>query len=258
MAGGKNINSGWSSGNLIFENEAASTSSQIAFGVDGIGIDIKFFGDTEGAYMLWDYSADTLVFAGGAKMGNGTSGVPLILTAATPIETHYFTYAGTSGSTSAEPVLFNTVMTGAGGVGGRVRVNLETNVVLGGWANAFKASVDCKTNGKATGLMSVINAELVLPGGTLTGLGTFGVYEAEIVCPASWAGNLPVSFFYLAASGATVTNFDTCGYLFDINGVTSGATSFWYTGTSSATGDNAIRIRVNGADKWLLVADDAS
>ena len=41
--------------------DAAFTS-----GVDGQGYDTKFFGDTSGAYMLWDTSADDLVFAGAA------------------------------------------------------------------------------------------------------------------------------------------------------------------------------------------------
>jgi len=35
-------------------------------GVDGQGYDTKFFGDTSSAYMLWDTSADDLVFAGAA------------------------------------------------------------------------------------------------------------------------------------------------------------------------------------------------
>jgi len=41
--------------------DAAFTS-----GVDGQGYDTKFFGDTSGAYMMWDTSADDLVFVGAA------------------------------------------------------------------------------------------------------------------------------------------------------------------------------------------------
>jgi len=187
----------------------------------------------------------------------GNSTYPLVHTAGTPVMASYATCSSTSGSTSAQPWLFNTAMTGAGGVGGRMRINLDVNVALGGWANALKCSVDCKTNGRAAGLLTVINAELTMPG-SAGGAGTYAVYEAEVVCPASWTGTNNVSIFYIAASGATVTNFDTYGYLFDISGVTSGATSFWYTGTTAGTGDNVIRIRVNGADKWLLVADDVT
>ena len=36
------------------------------FGVDDTGVDVKFFGATSGAYVLWDESADKLLTAGGA------------------------------------------------------------------------------------------------------------------------------------------------------------------------------------------------
>tara|TARA_R110001592_G_scaffold120212_1_gene324130 strand:+ start:876 stop:3008 length:2133 start_codon:yes stop_codon:yes gene_type:complete len=43
--------------------DAAFTS-----GVDGQGYDTKFFGDTSGAYIMWDTSADDLVFVGAAGL----------------------------------------------------------------------------------------------------------------------------------------------------------------------------------------------
>jgi len=41
-------------------------SGATTFGVDDTGIDVKFFGDTASAYLLWDTSADKLLTAGGA------------------------------------------------------------------------------------------------------------------------------------------------------------------------------------------------
>ena len=38
----------------------------VQVGVDGSGHDVKFFGDTSGAYMLWDESSNDLEFAGAA------------------------------------------------------------------------------------------------------------------------------------------------------------------------------------------------
>jgi hypothetical protein len=38
----------------------------VTVGVNGTGKDVKFFGDTSGAYILWDESADKLLTAGGA------------------------------------------------------------------------------------------------------------------------------------------------------------------------------------------------
>ena len=45
---------------------ASQFSSTVTVGVDDTGYDVKFFGDTASAYMLWDTSADDLVLAGAA------------------------------------------------------------------------------------------------------------------------------------------------------------------------------------------------
>jgi hypothetical protein len=53
----------------------ASTSNTISnmnFGADGNGVDVKMFGDTASAYALWDASADNLVFSGTAGLNFGT------------------------------------------------------------------------------------------------------------------------------------------------------------------------------------------
>ena len=102
------------------------------------------------------------------EMGNST--IPLSAAYDQKALAIYTTSGSTDASTSFEPVYISTILTGAGQVGGRVRVNLSTDVVLGGWANAFKASVDCNTSGASTGLLSVICAEMNLPksaGGSL-------------------------------------------------------------------------------------------
>jgi len=54
------VKSDWSSGNLRFKQ--VNSSGQIHFGVDDTGLDVKFFGATASSYMLWDESADQLVF----------------------------------------------------------------------------------------------------------------------------------------------------------------------------------------------------
>jgi len=56
------VKSKWSSGNLIFHEDPNNRGGQIIFGEDGDGLDVKFRGDTSGAYMLWDESADKLLF----------------------------------------------------------------------------------------------------------------------------------------------------------------------------------------------------
>ena len=47
---------------------AIQVDNTITVGVDDTGYDVKFFGDTASAYMLWDTSTDDLVLAGAANL----------------------------------------------------------------------------------------------------------------------------------------------------------------------------------------------
>ena len=173
----------------------------------------------------------------------------------------YFTCASVNGSTSFEPVLINTVMTGIGQVGGRVRVNMETNVRLGSWANAFKASIDFKTAGGVTGLGSAICAEMTLPGGA-AGTGTLGVLELEVVCPLSWTSSQLVSLIYAENSGSTKAKFVTEGYLMNLTGmgtpVDDTVAIFHYVKPSTTViQTHGLRILVDGVAYDILLAASA-
>ena len=63
------VKSKWVSGNLVFEKVGTGAATGIHFGVDGTGLDVKFFGTTSGKYMLWDQSADKLIILGTADLG---------------------------------------------------------------------------------------------------------------------------------------------------------------------------------------------
>ena len=53
---------------LTLANGALTVKGTITTGVDDAGFDVKFFGDTASAYMLWDTSADDLILAGAAGL----------------------------------------------------------------------------------------------------------------------------------------------------------------------------------------------
>ena len=64
---------------------AVQIDSTVTVGVDDTGYDVKFFGATSGAYMLWDESADDLVLAGDAGIDlegdidvNGTANLDVV------------------------------------------------------------------------------------------------------------------------------------------------------------------------------------
>ena len=60
---------------------ATQIDATVTVGVDDTGYDVKFFGATSGAYMLWDESEDDLILGGGADLK--VDGV-LTLTGSTP------------------------------------------------------------------------------------------------------------------------------------------------------------------------------
>ncbi len=63
-----NVESKWVSGNLVFKEKVVGSGAAIHFGEDDDGLDVKFFGATASAYMLWDESADELIFGAGASI----------------------------------------------------------------------------------------------------------------------------------------------------------------------------------------------
>jgi hypothetical protein len=61
---------------------ATQIDATVTVGVDDTGYDVKFFGATAGAYMLWDESADDLILGGAAGLSvNSTALVTGVLTA---------------------------------------------------------------------------------------------------------------------------------------------------------------------------------
>ena len=62
---------------------AVQIDNTVTVGVDDTGYDVKFFGATASAYMLWDESADDLILAGAARVVVPASGLVIGSTAVT-------------------------------------------------------------------------------------------------------------------------------------------------------------------------------
>ena len=131
-----------------------------------------------------------------------------------------------------------------------------SNVKTGEWVNAIFGQLDYSTDGLAHGVGSAICAEISLPGSSVV-RGTYYAWQTEIDCPANCAMNgNPIAVMSISVWGNNKTQFDDVGLLFDIGGVSAGSEKFWDTSASAATGDNTLKIRVGGAFKYILVADD--
>ena len=71
----------------IDENKLSTFSGAITVGVDDTGHDVKFFGATASAYMLWDESADDLILAGAAGLSVAGATATAALTASGIVKT---------------------------------------------------------------------------------------------------------------------------------------------------------------------------
>ena len=185
------------------------------------------------------------IFADGLELGTTGGGRALDIDVSS---------ASTNASSSVEPVRMVSTMTGTGGVGGRALFKMDTEVVLGGWANALKGYTDFGTAGSVTGLGSAVLAELRLPAKTLTG-GNYAPMEIELVTQASGTtGGTPVSFIHAQVSGDSTANTDyqTTGYVMSLQGLGSASSSsILQANTDQPT--HALRILIGSTPYYLLM-----
>lgn len=244
----------------------ASGDSDGDFDDNGFLFSIK--GLTAGADHLLSLTSQTLRLGVGTTtrylvlsqsqdgLGLGNSTTAQSYTAGTPPVALYFTNAGTSGSTNAEPFYLKSILTGTGQVGGRARFHTYTNVTVGGWVNALKGYMEFGSSGKNTGLASAICAEMLMPNANMGSGGVYFPLEVEYVAGGTslvTAGSLTgnhAGFIYMAASGDADGDFDDNGYLFHITGLTSGSGHLFYA-NKSVPFDAYLKIGVGTATYYI-------
>jgi hypothetical protein len=150
------------------------------------------------------------------------------------------------------------IMTGASALtqSEAFRASLTSNVQLGNWACGICAVIDLQTVGHVTGLIGVVCAELNMPAGAVPGgRGTYWAYEAEINLPTNYVGGgVPMAVIGVNVWGAAKTQFDTSGFLFDINGPATTASGFFYLADLTVTkADGLLKIRINGVTYYMFI-----
>jgi len=192
-----------------------------------------------------------------AAFNIGSSGSEITYTEGTPAFTLYATCASTSGSTSAEPFYLKSIMTGAGGVGGRARFHLYTNVALGSWSNALKAYAEYGANGKTTGMGSALCAEIQLSAGTTSG--TYAPLEVELNAASGASTGTATGFIYCNAGGTGKdTVIDASAYLFVLGAELDAASGrFINTDITTHTAYAGIPIYIDGVGKRYLAVVSA-
>jgi len=164
----------------------------------------------------------------------------------------------TSGSSSFESLVVQTTMTGVGGVGGRARFELDTNVALGSWANALKAQIEFGAAGRVNGLGSAFVAEMILSAGCSQG--NYAPLELELGLPAGALTGTATAMIYASVYGDAAATFDTNGYILNLAGVTVAGGKVAATGTITNINEvtHGLRVKIAGADYYLLAATAAN
>jgi hypothetical protein len=139
------------------------SNGAINVGVDDTGYDVKFFGDTASAFMLWDASADDLILGGAAGLSvNSAALVTGVLT----------TTAATVFNGGFASNALSTINTSSSGVQPLLTLSQADNTSGNTWGIDFK-----RTTGSASGdLVAKIHANR--EGGDATGI-TFGINKAD-------------------------------------------------------------------------------
>jgi hypothetical protein len=206
-----------------------------------------------GNFTYGNAASDVLSVTGLLKVG--TSGTNLTHTAGTPQFQVYTTNAGTSGSTSAEPVLVYTTLTGIGQVGGRARFFMTSNVALGGWSNALKGEVTYGASGRTTGLGTAVCAEMTLSAGTTSG--TYAPLEIELNLGSGAKIGTNTSFMYLSANGADIATFQGAGgYLMNIQGLGSATAGEIFDTCIATPPSHSLRILIGTTPYYILLTDN--
>lgn len=200
-------------------------------------------------------SGTELAFLDGVTAGTSAASKALVLDASEELNWTY-TSASTSGSVSVEPLNLDTTLTGIGGVGGRAKFTLTTNVALGGWSNALKGEVTYGASGRTDGLGSAIVAEMTLSAGTSSG--TYAPLELELNLGTGALTGTATSLVYGSVNGADAGTFDTNGFVLNIAGLTAGASNTFRTGLTAATINAAttaaLRVKIGATTYFIPLA----
>ena len=170
---------------------ATQIDATVTVGVDGTGHDVKFFGDTASAYMLWDQSRDDLILGGAAQLGIGTAtpGHPLHISEAADGTKIQLTRGGIS--EHAISIGNSPVLTGVGAGG------LEIISLNGGAAADFAVG---KTGGNEP-LLHLVNTGYAHFLGAADVRVTLGTQGTAGTNDSNWIRGNGTALSYNSASG---------------------------------------------------------
>ena len=187
---------------------AVQIDATLTVGVDDQGYDVKFFGDTASAYLLWDTSADKLLTAGGAVID---------------IVKDKLLIGGTAVTTTAAELNVLDAVT-AGTVSASLGVVVDSNKDIGSFRNVTltgeldAGSLDVSGDADIDG---TLEADAITLGGTALGslyspiAGSSSITTTGTVTSGTWSGVIDGSCTMTVGSDATGDMYyrDASGHL---------------------------------------------
>jgi hypothetical protein len=124
-------------------NAATQIDATVTVGVDDTGYDVKFFGATAGAYMLWDESADDLILGGAAGLSVNSAALVTGVLTTTAATVFNGGFASNANSTVGGTLGVTGVVTANAGVvvdteGSEAAANV---IDIGANGNEFKSAI---------------------------------------------------------------------------------------------------------------------
>ena len=207
-------------------NAATQIDATVTVGVDDTGYDVKFFGATAGAYMLWDESADDLILGGAAGLSvnsaatvGGTLGVTGVVTANAGVVVDNFTLDGTTLALSS----------------GDLTLDVAGDIIL----DAGGAQLRFHDDGADIGVISNESNNLIIK---------TQVSDADILFKGNDGGSTITALTLdMSDAGTAIFNHDIT---LAANGI--------FTATSTSSGDYVRLYGSGGTGKWDIYGSGAN
>ena len=189
---------------------SVSALGTLTIGVDDTGHDVKFYGATSGAYMLWDESVDDLILAGAARIVVPDGQLVLNATAVTSTAAELNIMDGGTSAVSTTVVDADRVVLNDNGTMKQVTVTdlaayfddeltqqpnlvqvgaLNSGTITSGFGTIDTGSSTITTTGAITG-GSVVVDEMTLNANTLTATDTFTIDAAADIIIDAGGGDI--------------------------------------------------------------------
>jgi hypothetical protein len=227
-------------------NAATQIDATVTVGVDDTGYDVKFFGDTASAYMLWDASADDLILGGAAGLSvNSTALVTGVLTttAATVFNGGFTANADSTLGTDKKVQFRDAAIYINSSVDGQLDIVADTEIQIAATTVDVNGALDVSGTALVTGVLTTTAATVHTGGITMpdNAKAIFGAgSDLQIYHDGSASDIKETGTGNLRIWGDDIQFFNSAGSKYHAQMITDGAVTLYYNGaeklSTTATG----------------------